>query len=45
MSKHAEISNANLYKGKFAQTAVKKFKKGHLHWSKLFALYQIQLND
>jgi asparagine synthase (glutamine-hydrolysing) len=45
MSKQTEISNANLYKGKLAQSAVKKFKEGHLHWSKIFALYQIQLND
>ena len=45
MSKHAEISNANLYKGKLAQDIVKRFKKGQLHWSKVFALYQIQLND
>jgi len=45
MSKHAEISNANLYKGNFAQNIVKQFKDGRLHWSKIFALYQIQLND
>ena len=45
MGKHTEISNANLYKGKLAQDVVKRFKKGHLHWSKIFALYQIQLND
>ena len=45
MSEHAEISNVNLYKGKLAQDIVKKFKKGQLHWSKVFALYQIQLND
>lgn len=45
MGKHTEISNANLYKGKLAQDSVKKFKEGHLHWSKIFALYQIQLND
>ena len=45
MSKHTEISNANLYKGKLAQNVVKRFKKGQLHWSKIFALYQIQLND
>jgi asparagine synthase (glutamine-hydrolysing) len=45
MGKHTEISNANLYRGKLAQNAVKKFKEGHLHWSKIFALYQIQLND
>jgi asparagine synthase (glutamine-hydrolysing) len=45
MSKHPEISNENLYKGKVAQCAVKKFKQGQMHWSKIFALYQIQLHD
>lgn len=45
MSKHNEISNANLYKGDFAQNIVRRFKGGRLHWSKIFALYQIQLND
>jgi asparagine synthase (glutamine-hydrolysing) len=45
MSKHSELSNANLYKGKLAKNVVNKFKKGKLHWSKLFALYQIQLHD
>jgi len=42
MGKHAEISNVDLYKGKVAQNVVTKFKKGQLHWSKVFALYQIQ---
>lgn len=45
MCKHTEISNADLYRGAFAQNAVKKFKTGKVHWSKIFALYQIQLND
>lgn len=45
MSKHTEISNSNLYRGKLAQKVVEKFKKGELHWSKIFALYQIQLHD
>jgi len=45
MCKHTEISNANLYRGEFAQNAVRKFKAGQVHWSKIFALYQIQLND
>ncbi|HEY2581883.1 MAG TPA: asparagine synthase (glutamine-hydrolyzing) [Mucilaginibacter sp.] len=44
MRQHAEISNENLYKGKLAQSAVKKFKNGSMHWSKIFALYQIQIN-
>lgn len=44
MRQHTEISNENLYKGKLAQNAVKKFKNGHMHWSKIFALYLIQIN-
>jgi asparagine synthase (glutamine-hydrolysing) len=44
MRQHTEISNENLYKGKIAQNAVKKFKNGKMHWSKIFALYQIQMN-
>jgi len=44
MSKHSEIGNVNLYKGNVAQEAVKKFKNGQMHWSKAFALYQIQIN-
>ncbi|MGN6396947.1 MAG: asparagine synthase (glutamine-hydrolyzing) [Mucilaginibacter sp.] len=45
MRTHSEISDKNLYKGEFAQNLVKSFKEGRLHWSKIFALYQIQLND
>jgi asparagine synthase (glutamine-hydrolysing) len=44
MSQHTEISNEKLYKGKVAQNAIKKFKNGQMHWSKAFALYQIQLH-
>jgi len=44
MSKHNEITNVNLYKGKVAQNTIKKFKNGLMHWSKAFALYQIQIH-
>ena len=44
MSRHEEISNETLYKGKFSQNAITKFKSGQMHWSKVFALYQIQLH-
>lgn len=44
MSHHSEISNEHLYKGKFAQNSVMKFKAGQMHWSKVFALYQVQLH-
>jgi asparagine synthase (glutamine-hydrolysing) len=43
MCNHSEISNERLYKGKFAQNSVMKFKSGQMHWSKVFALYQVQL--
>ncbi|MDB5145732.1 MAG: hypothetical protein JWQ66_4445 [Mucilaginibacter sp.] len=45
MSRHADISNEKLYKGKVAQNTIKRFKKGQMHWSKVFALYQIQMHD
>jgi asparagine synthase (glutamine-hydrolysing) len=44
MRMHQEISNEKLYKGKFAQDAILKFKNGQMHWSKAFALYLIQLH-
>jgi len=45
MGKHTDISNINFYKGKEAQNAIKRFKQGQMHWSKAFALYQIQIHD
>jgi asparagine synthase (glutamine-hydrolysing) len=44
MSKHTEISNINFYNGKVAKNAIEKFKSGQMHWSKAFALYQIQIH-
>ncbi|MFI5157916.1 MAG: asparagine synthase (glutamine-hydrolyzing) [Sphingobacteriales bacterium] len=44
MSQHKEISDPNLYKSKVAKSAVQKFKNGKMHWSKIFALYQIHLH-
>lgn len=45
MTKHREIADSSFYKGKAAQEMAEKFKLGALHWSKIFALYQIQLHD
>ncbi|WP_428328430.1 asparagine synthase (glutamine-hydrolyzing) [Mucilaginibacter sp.] len=45
MSQHTEISRKDLYRGKFAQNAVERFKNGQMHWSKIFALYQIQMHE
>jgi len=42
MAAHPEISDSNSYKGKAAQTMIKKFKNKGMHWSKAFALYQVQ---
>ena len=44
MRQHSQISDQKFYKGKEAQSAVKKFKTGKMHWSKIFALYQVQLH-
>ncbi len=45
MRRHTEISDENLYKGKTAKDVVIKFKNDQMHWSKIFALYQIQMHD
>jgi asparagine synthase (glutamine-hydrolysing) len=45
MRRHTEISDENLYKGKIAKNVVLKFKNDQMHWSKIFALYQIQMHD
>ncbi|CAN5249855.1 hypothetical protein BH09BAC6_BH09BAC6_17300 [soil metagenome] len=42
MSQHKAISDPDLYSGKLAKTIIEKFKSNQLHWSKVFALYQIQ---
>jgi len=44
MRQHTEINNPNLYHGKKAQTIIKEFKNNTMHWSKVFALYQIQMH-
>ena len=42
MRQNSEINNQDLYKGKKAKSIVKAFKNNAMHWSKVFALYQIQ---
>lgn len=42
MGQHAEITDQNAYSSQTAKNAVKKFKEGKMHWSKIFALYQLQ---
>ncbi len=43
MREHHDINDENLYHGR-AKKIVKDFKKNNMHWSKIFALYQIQMN-
>jgi asparagine synthase (glutamine-hydrolysing) len=42
MRQYKPISDSNLYKGKLAKKTIKKFTNNQIHWSKAFALYQIQ---
>ena len=42
MSQNNLICNSSLYRSKMAQNTIKKFKNNQVHWSKAFALYQIQ---
>ena len=44
MREHKEINNAGLYKSRKAKSVVKDFQKNTMHWSKIFALYQIQMH-
>ncbi|WP_183563801.1 asparagine synthase (glutamine-hydrolyzing) [Mucilaginibacter sp. SP1R1] len=44
MMEHKEMSNCGFYKSKLAKNTIKKFKNDDIHWSKAFALYQLQLN-
>jgi asparagine synthase (glutamine-hydrolysing) len=44
MKQHDDISNENLYRRNESIKIVKKFKTGQVHWSKIFALYQIRLD-
>lgn len=43
MARHHDIGNVNFYKGKAAQKFIKRFRNNDVHWSKAFALYQLQL--
>jgi asparagine synthase (glutamine-hydrolysing) len=42
MSQYKPIGDSNLYKGKLVKKTIKKFTNNQIHWSKAFALYQIQ---
>lgn len=42
MGQNNEMVNESLYRGKKAKSIINDFKNNNLHWSKAFALYQIQ---
>lgn len=42
MANNKAISDDDLYRGKPAKELINKFNKGQIHWSRAFALYQIQ---
>ena len=42
MKDNQQINDPNYYQGKKAKNIIKGFKKSTMHWSKAFALYQIQ---
>jgi asparagine synthase (glutamine-hydrolysing) len=44
MKNNEYIANESSYNGKFAKSIIKDFKQGKGHWSKVYALYQIQKN-
>jgi asparagine synthase (glutamine-hydrolysing) len=45
MRENREINDETLYNGRKAQNIVKDFKKNTMHWSKIFALYQIRMHE
>jgi asparagine synthase (glutamine-hydrolysing) len=44
MGANEQISNSNNYRGKAAKKIIAQFNNNNLHWSKAFALYQVQTN-
>lgn len=45
MRQYAQISNPEFYRGKKAKNIIKGFGNNTMHWSKVFALYQIQHHE
>ena len=41
LKRNEQITNLNHYPNGYAKELINKFKKGRLHWSKAFALYQV----
>lgn len=44
MRQHREINDESAYSGKKVRAIVRDFKKNSMHWSKIFALYQLQMH-
>ena len=44
MRQNTEINNESLYRSKKAKSIIKDFQNNTMHWSKAFALYQIQMH-
>jgi asparagine synthase (glutamine-hydrolysing) len=42
MKRNKNICDETLYKGQAAKNFIREFKSGKIHWSRAFALYQIQ---
>ena len=41
LKKNQKITDLSNYNNEYAKTLIKRFKKGNLHWSKAFALFQV----
>ncbi|MGZ3752024.1 MAG: asparagine synthase-related protein, partial [Mucilaginibacter sp.] len=44
MRQHKEINDESLYHGNTTKSIIKEFKNNTMHWSKIFALYQIRMH-
>ncbi|HVV54367.1 MAG TPA: asparagine synthase (glutamine-hydrolyzing) [Mucilaginibacter sp.] len=44
MRQHPDINDESAYKGRKVRSIIRAFKKNTMHWSKIFALYQIRLH-
>lgn len=42
MHGHSEIGNIDFYKSRYTRKLIKRFGNNEVHWSKAFALYQLQ---
>jgi asparagine synthase (glutamine-hydrolysing) len=45
MREHPDMNDETLYEGKRVQSIIKGFKRNTMHWSKVFALYQIRMYE